>query len=120
MLKIRITIDIEISYMHELEHRIGQQLESARLDDMLKPSVGREESIYDVDTVYRILTLSWEVDEEDEDNGYDTDSTGHHHGSFLKVGRIMDAYLAEIAQDPYLSLQKFTAIIERLLDYAHM
>ena len=44
--------------MHELEHRIGQQLESARLDDMLKPSVGREESIYDVDTVYRILTLS--------------------------------------------------------------
>ena len=58
MLKIRITIDIEISYMHELEHRIGQQLESARLDDMLKPSVGREESIYDVDTVYRILTLS--------------------------------------------------------------
>ena len=32
----------------------------------------------------------------------------------------MDAYLAEIAPDPYLSLQKFTAIIERLPDYARM
>ncbi|KAH0842695.1 hypothetical protein HID58_093445 [Brassica napus] len=31
--------------------------------------------------------------------------------SFL-FGMIMDAYLAEIARDPYLSLQKFTAIIE--------
>ena len=58
MLKIRITIDMEISYMHELERRIGQQLKSARLDDMLKPSIGREESIYDVITVCRILTLS--------------------------------------------------------------
>ncbi|KAH0936251.1 hypothetical protein HID58_013368 [Brassica napus] len=44
---------------------------------------------------------------------------GHHNGSLLKVGRIMDAYLADIARDPYLSLQKFTAIIDSLLDYAH-
>ncbi|CAF2137350.1 BnaA02g08120D [Brassica napus] len=55
---------------------------------------------------------------EDEERGYDKDSTGHHHGSLLKVGRIMDAYLAEIAWDPYLTLQKFRAIIERLPDYA--
>ncbi|KAH0922576.1 hypothetical protein HID58_022594 [Brassica napus] len=81
----------------ELERRIGQQLESVRLDDLLIP--------------YR-------VDEEDEERGYDKDSTGHHHGSLLKVGRIMDAYLAEIAWDPYLTLQKFRAIIERLPDYA--
>ncbi|WZZ07919.1 hypothetical protein YC2023_093840 [Brassica napus] len=54
-----------------------------------------------------------------EERGYDKDSTGHHHGSLLKVGRIMDAYLDEIAWDPYLTLQKFRAIIERLPDYAH-
>ncbi|KAG5382269.1 hypothetical protein IGI04_033739 [Brassica rapa subsp. trilocularis] len=89
----------------ELERRIGQQLESVRLDDLLIPSVGREESVH-------------RVDEEDEERGYDKDSTGHHHGSLLKVGRIMDAYLAEIAWDPYLTLQKFRAIIERLPDYA--
>ncbi|CAF2222463.1 unnamed protein product [Brassica napus] len=94
--------------------KIGQQLESVRLHDLPIPSVGREESMYDVDTVYRIPTRFLErVDEKDEDNGYDTDFTGHHHGSLLKVGRIRNAYLAEIARDPYLSLQKFTAIIER-------
>ena len=77
--------------------------------------------MYDGDTVYRMLTWFLErVDEEDEESGYDTDSTGHHHGSLLKVGRIMDAYLAEIACDPYLSLQKFRAIIEKLPDYARM
>ncbi|KAG5388629.1 hypothetical protein IGI04_030170 [Brassica rapa subsp. trilocularis] len=61
--------------------------------------------MYDVDTVYRIPTRFLErVDEKDEDN----------------VGRIRNAYLAEIARDPYLSLQKFTAIIERLPNYARM
>ncbi|KAG2294989.1 hypothetical protein Bca52824_041658 [Brassica carinata] len=121
MLKIGITLGIEISYRLELERRIGQQLESVSLDDLLIPSVGREESMYDVDTVHRILACFLErVDEEDEESGCDSDSTGHYHGSLLKVGRIMDAYLAEIAPDPYLSLQKFTAIIERLPDYARM
>ncbi|KAH0857876.1 hypothetical protein HID58_086137, partial [Brassica napus] len=50
----------------------------------------------------------------------DTVSSGGSNYSLLMVlittqellGRIMDAYLAEIARDPYLSLQKFTAIIE--------
>ncbi|KAL0824622.1 hypothetical protein Bca101_048299 [Brassica carinata] len=32
----------------ELERRVGQQLESVRLDDLLLPFVGREESMYDV------------------------------------------------------------------------
>ncbi|KAF8098813.1 hypothetical protein N665_0257s0027 [Sinapis alba] len=121
MLKIGITLDIEISYRLELEGRIGQQLETVSLDDLLIPSVGNEGSMYDVDTVYRILTCFLErVDEEDEDSGYDSDSTGHHHGELLKVGRIMDAYLAEIAPDPYLRLDKFTAIIERIPDYARI
>ncbi|CAH8283457.1 unnamed protein product [Eruca vesicaria subsp. sativa] len=121
MLKIGITLDIEISYKLELERRIGQQLESVSLDDLLIPSVGNEGSMYDVDTVYRILSCFLErVDEEDEDSGYDSDSTGHHHGELLKVGRIMDAYLAEIAPDPHLSLHKFTAFIERLPYYARI
>ncbi|KAG2280637.1 hypothetical protein Bca52824_051857 [Brassica carinata] len=42
---------------------------------------------------------------EDEESGYDTDSTGHHHSSLLKVG-------SEIAGDPYLNpvadLESFT------------
>ncbi|CAH2054494.1 unnamed protein product [Thlaspi arvense] len=120
MLKVGITIDIDISCRLELERRIGQQLETVSLDDLLIPCVQNEDSMYDVDTVHRLLTCFLErIDEEDEDSGYDSDSTGQH-GSLLKVGRIMDAYLAEIAPDPYLSLHKFTAIIERLPHYARI
>lgn len=36
------------------------------------------------------------------------------HGSLLKVGRLIDTYLAENAPEPYPSLQKFIAMIEIL------
>ncbi|KAL0282552.1 UNVERIFIED_CONTAM: BTB/POZ domain-containing protein [Sesamum angustifolium] len=42
------------------------------------------------------------------------------HGCLLKVGRLVDAYLAEIAPDPYLSLPKFIAMIEVLPDYGRV
>lgn len=121
MLKIGITIDIEISCRLELERRIGHQLEIASLDDLLIPSVQYEDSMYDVDTVHRILKCFLErIEEEDEEYGYDSDSTGQQQSSLLKVGRLIDAYLAEIAPDPYLSLLKFTAIIETLPEHARI
>ncbi|XP_010486408.1 PREDICTED: putative BTB/POZ domain-containing protein At3g08660 [Camelina sativa] len=120
MLKVGTIIDIEISCRLELEHRIGHQLETASLDDLLIPSVENDDSLYDVDTVHRILTYFLErIEEEDEECGYDSDSTGQH-SSLLKVGRLMDAYLAEIAPDPYLNLHKFTAIIETLPEHARI
>ncbi|XP_023642168.1 putative BTB/POZ domain-containing protein At3g08660 isoform X2 [Capsella rubella] len=120
MLKVGTIIDIEISCRLELEHRIGHQLEAASLDDLLIPSVENDDSLYDVDTVHRILTFFLErIEEEDEECGYDSDSTGQQ-SSLLKVGRLMDAYLAEIAPDPYLNLLKFTAIIETLPEHARI
>ncbi|CAL9220069.1 unnamed protein product [Arabidopsis halleri] len=120
MLKVGTIIDIEISCRLELERRIGHQLETVSLDDLLIPSVQNEDSMYDVDTVHRILTCFLErIEEEDEECGYESDSTGQH-SSLLKVGRIMDAYLAEIAPDPYLSLLKFTAIIETLPEHSRI
>lgn len=56
--------------MPELERKIGHQVESVRLDDLL---------------IYLPTCFLETVGEEDEDSGYDTDSTGHHHGSFLKL-----------------------------------
>ncbi|XWS13024.1 hypothetical protein CRYUN_Cryun36dG0002100 [Craigia yunnanensis] len=60
-------------------------------------------------------------DEESEDCGYESDGLGSlGHGSLLKVGRLIDTYLAEIAPDPYVSLQKLIAMIEILPDYARV
>ncbi|PON95104.1 Voltage dependent potassium channel [Trema orientale] len=123
MLKMATLLDAAIASRLELERRIAFRLEMVSLDDLLIPSMQSGDSLFDVDTVHRILInfLQRIEEEEDEDCGYESEGIGSpSHGSLLKVGRLMDAYLAEIAPDPYLSLQKFVAIIEILPDYARV
>lgn len=123
MLRIAIMMDATIACKLELERRVSLRLETVSLDDLLIPSVQNGDSLFDVDTIHRILVnfLQRIEDEENEDCGYESEGLGSSsHGSLLKVGRLMDAYLAEIAPDPYLSLQKFIAIIEILPDYARI
>uniref|UniRef100_A0A1J3EVR3 BTB/POZ domain-containing protein n=2 Tax=Noccaea caerulescens TaxID=107243 RepID=A0A1J3EVR3_NOCCA len=126
MLRVGITIDVAISCRLELERRIAQQLETVSLDDLLIPVVQKGYSMYDVDTVHRILVCFLKRIEDEE---YDEDDCCYEnesligstcHGSLLKVGLIMDAYMAEIAPDPCLSLHKFTALVETLPDYARV
>lgn len=123
MLKMATLLDATIACRLELERRIAFRLEMVLLDDLLMPSIKTGNSLFDVDTVHRILVnfLQRIEEEESEDCGYESEGIGSpSHGSLLKVGRLMDAYLAEIAPDPYLSLQKFIAIIEILPDYARV
>ncbi|KAF8105809.1 hypothetical protein N665_0155s0027 [Sinapis alba] len=128
MLRVGITIDVSVSCRLELEMRIAQQLERVSLDDLLIPVVQNGDSMYDVDTVHRILLCFLkriENDERNEDEFYyrnetETEIVSTCHTSLLKVGLIIDAYLAEIAPDPFLSLNKFTALIEILPDYVRV
>uniref|UniRef100_A0A0E0RCY8 NPH3 domain-containing protein n=1 Tax=Oryza rufipogon TaxID=4529 RepID=A0A0E0RCY8_ORYRU len=114
-------------YRIEVEKRIGLQLEMASLDDLLIPATQTSDSMFDVDTVHRILVnFLQRIEEDDSGNlspcGYESDDglKSPSHSSVLKVGRLMDGYLAEIAPDPYLKLQKFMALIELLPDYARI
>ncbi|KAJ7961047.1 BTB/POZ domain-containing protein [Quillaja saponaria] len=123
MLRMAIMLGATIACRLELERRISLRLEMVSLDDLLIPSVQTGDSLFDVDTVHRMLVnfLQRIEEEETEDCRYDSDGFGSpNHGSMLKVGRLIDAYLAEIAPDPYLSLQKFIAIIEILPDYTRV
>ncbi|KAK4582138.1 hypothetical protein RGQ29_025345 [Quercus rubra] len=123
MLRMAIMVDATIACKLELERRIALRLEVVLLDDLLIPSVQTGDSLFDVDTVHRILVnfLQRIEEEENEDCGYESECLGSpSHGSMLKVGQLIDAYLAEIAPDPYLSLQKFIATIEILPDYARV
>ncbi|BBH06384.1 Phototropic-responsive NPH3 family protein [Prunus dulcis] len=91
MLRMAIMVDATIACRLELERRIAFRLEM-RIEE-----------------------------EESEDCGYESEGLGSpSHDSLLKVGRLIDTYLAEIAPDPYLSLQKFIAMIEILPDYARV
>ncbi|XP_057435434.1 BTB/POZ domain-containing protein At3g08570-like [Lotus japonicus] len=123
MLKMAIMLGATISCKLELERRIALRLEMVSLDDLLIPSLQSGDSLFDVDTVHRLLVnfLQRIDEEESEDYGYESDEVGSNcHGSLLKVGQLMDAYLAEIAPDPCLSLPKFIALIEALPDYARV
>ncbi|KAM7526609.1 hypothetical protein LguiA_016511 [Lonicera macranthoides] len=124
MLRMAIMVDATLACRLELERRIAFRLEMVSLDDLLIPSLQTGDSLFDVDTVHRILVhflQRIEEEEENEDCGYESEVIGStSHGSVLSVGRLIDAYLAEIAPDPYLSLPKFTAMIEVLPDYARV
>ncbi|KAK2657777.1 hypothetical protein Ddye_010829 [Dipteronia dyeriana] len=123
MLRMAIMVDATIACKLEIERRIAFRLEMASLDDLLIPSIQTGDSLFDVDTIHRILVnfLQRLEDEDYEDCGYESEGLGSPgHGSLLKVGRLIDSYLAEIAPDPYLSLQKFIAMIEILPDYSRV
>lgn len=118
MLRIVAMVDAAIACRLELERRISFRLEMVSLDDLLIPSLQVGDSLFDVDTVHRILVnFLQREEEENEACGYESDVLGSPcHSSLLKVGRLIESYLAEIAPDPYLSLQKFSAMIEILPD----
>ncbi|XP_076904613.1 BTB/POZ domain-containing protein At3g08570-like [Bidens hawaiensis] len=124
MLRMAIMVDSSFACRLALERRIAVRLEMVSLDDLLIPSGQNGESLFDVDTIHRILVQFLQIieQEDDEDCGYESegDMGSPSHGSLLKVGRLIDAYLAEIAPDPYLSFQKFIAMLEVLPDYARV
>ncbi|CAD5189372.1 unnamed protein product [Musa acuminata subsp. malaccensis] len=126
MLRMAIELATSLGCRLELERRIGFQLELASLDDLLIPSSQPNDSVFDVDTVHRMLVnFIQRVEEDDSEDsshcGYESLSVkSPSHSSVLKVGRLIDGYLAEIAPDPHLSLSKFMAIIELLPDYARI
>uniref|UniRef100_F6HMT8 BTB/POZ domain-containing protein n=3 Tax=Vitis vinifera TaxID=29760 RepID=F6HMT8_VITVI len=123
MLRMAILVGANVACRLELERRIGFRLEMVSLDDLLIPCVQTGDSLFDVDTVHRILVnfLQRIEEEENEEYGYESEALGSpSQGSVLKVGRLIDSYLAEIAPDPYLNLQKFMAMLEILPDYARV
>ncbi|KAG5008412.1 hypothetical protein JHK85_026954 [Glycine max] len=88
MLKMAIMLGAIIPCRLELERRIALRLEMVSLDDLLIPSLQSGDSLFDVDTVHRLLVnfLQRVEEEETEDYGYESDgfcSSGH--GSLLKA-----------------------------------
>ncbi|CAA3023741.1 BTB POZ domain-containing At3g08570 [Olea europaea subsp. europaea] len=123
MLRVATMVDATLACRLELERRIASRLEMALLDDFLVPSIQTGDSLFDVDTIHRILVhfVQRMEEEENDEYGYESaDISSSSQGSMLKVGRLVDAYLAEIAPDPHLSLQKFINVIEVLPEYARV
>ena len=140
LLKAAIILNASLSSKTNLAKRIGLQLEEAALCDLLFPSFSNE-SLYDVDLVMRIVehyllqnqsppvspqgrvrTLTPEKRRTRSADNIDFTEgrrfTAMTHGSKLKVAKLIDGYLAEIARDPNLPLPKFMQLAESIPDFA--
>ncbi|KAF7825754.1 BTB/POZ domain-containing protein [Senna tora] len=129
LLRSAVMLDCSVASRLDLERRIGSQLDVATLDDLLIPSFKHEgDTLFDVDTVHRILVNFCQQDElseddvEQEEDGsvFESDSPPHSPSqtALMKVAKLVDNYLAEIAPDSNLKLSKFMVIAETLPAHA--
>ncbi|KAM0984210.1 hypothetical protein ACFX13_011839 [Malus domestica] len=145
LLKAANILNASSSSKMELARRVGLQLDDATVSDLLIPSESYESTTrYDVDIVMTILEqfllqgqspptspprskLGFErrrrsrsaenIDFEFQESRR---SSSASHSSKLKVAKIMDVYLKEIARDVNLSLSKFIAIAEAIPEFARL
>ncbi|GMH16400.1 hypothetical protein Nepgr_018241 [Nepenthes gracilis] len=112
----------------ELEKRVGMQFEQATLVDLLIPSNSKSETMYDVDLVQRILE-HFLVQEQMECSSPSRQSFSEKQmleaaqqcggsNAKMRVARLVDSYLTEVARDQNLPLTKFQVLAEALPESA--
>ncbi|XP_073066147.1 BTB/POZ domain-containing protein At1g03010-like isoform X2 [Primulina eburnea] len=135
LLKSAAVVEASTSCRTDLERRIGLQLDQAILEDILIPvnSYGNNHShSYDIDSILRIFSIFMNRDEDDDDDDdkqfrdesemvFGFDSPGSpNQSSIIKVSKLLDNYLAEVALDSNLTPSKFIALMELLPGHARM
>ncbi|XP_022159764.1 BTB/POZ domain-containing protein At5g48800 isoform X3 [Momordica charantia] len=124
LLRSAVMLDCTVACRLDLERRIGSQLDIATLDDLLIPSFKHSaDTLFDVDTVHRILVNFSQQDDSEEDmedaSVFESDSPHSPSQSALfKVSKLVDNYLAEIAPDANLKLSKFVVIADSVPSHA--
>lgn len=121
----------------ELEKRVGMQFEQATLQDLLIPGYNNKgETMYDVDLVQRLLE-HFLVQEQTEgsspsrmspspsmyaDAGIpranSSNNGNNNQNAKMRVARLVDSYLTEVARDRNLPLTKFQVLAEALPESA--
>ncbi|XP_057491714.1 BTB/POZ domain-containing protein SR1IP1-like [Actinidia eriantha] len=120
LLRAAIYLDTTVACRLDLEKRMGLQLGQSVLDDLLIPSFSfTGDTVFDVDTVQRIMINYLECETEGGSGrfGYssaDEDFFSPPASDMERVGRLMEAYLAEIASDRNLPVSKFISLAERI------
>ncbi|URE32356.1 BTB POZ domain-containing protein [Musa troglodytarum] len=111
----------------DLERRIGLQLDQAILEDILIPAANAHD---DTESVARIFSIFLNLEEDEEDGGrlredrdgcYELDSPrSPKQSAIVKVSKLLDSYLAEVALDSNLTPSKFIALAELLPHHARV
>lgn len=128
LLRMANMLKVAPALVTELEKRVGMQFEQATLADLLIPAYNKGETLYDVDLVQRLLE-HFLVQEQTESSSpsrqsfsdkhmYDASQRGNGTSAKMRVARLVDSYLTEVARDRNLSLTKFQVLAEALPESA--
>uniref|UniRef100_A0A1J3CC82 BTB/POZ domain-containing protein n=1 Tax=Noccaea caerulescens TaxID=107243 RepID=A0A1J3CC82_NOCCA len=130
MLRIAKILKASPACIANLEKRIGMQLDQAALEDLVMPSFSHTmETLYDVDSVQRILDHFLKTDQI-MPGGVGSPCSSVDDGNLIgspqsitpmtAVTKLIDGYLAEVAPDVNLKLPKFQALAASVPEYARL
>ncbi|KAL8214899.1 hypothetical protein R6Q57_004848 [Mikania cordata] len=135
LLKSSIMASASTACRSDLERRVGLQLDQAILEDILIPLTcygNNHSQLYETDSIFRIFSIFLNLDEDDDDDNdnvlrdenemvYDFDTpSSPKQSSIVKVSKLLDCFLAEIAIDSNLPASKFISLAELLPDHARL
>ncbi|KAK4430915.1 BTB/POZ domain-containing protein [Sesamum alatum] len=127
LLRTSMILHASPSSQETLERRIGAQLDEAVLQDLLMPNTGYlVETLYDIECVQRIVNHFLFVDQYDDDSNVNAvvveedqlADSSHSLTPMTTVANLLDNYLAEVAPDVNLKLDKFLLLAATIPDYA--
>ncbi|MED6106568.1 26S proteasome regulatory subunit 6B [Stylosanthes scabra] len=120
LLRMANMLKVAPALVNELEKRVGMQFEQATLGDLLIPCYEKNETVYDVDLVQRLLEhfLVQEQTAESVVSPNRESFSEKQMNAKARVARLVDSYLTEVSRDRNLSLTKFQVLAEALPDSA--
>ncbi|PWA96562.1 SKP1/BTB/POZ domain, NPH3 domain protein [Artemisia annua] len=133
LLKLATIFGASASTRLELTRRVAIQLDEAKVCDLMIPSMSNEcDTVYNIDIFLSILEQFWLQSQHQQtsprktlqlaENG-DSESCSSSlvlNSSMLKVTKLVDGYLQEIARDVNVPLSKFIALVEAVPGHARV
>ncbi|XP_075506096.1 phototropic-responsive NPH3 family protein NPY1 [Primulina tabacum] len=124
LLKFAILLNADEPLKEELIRSVGLKLDEACVSDLLIPSKSPQTTIYDIELVQKLVDQFVTKGRSNrnlkftEKNGRNEGDFVLGHGSWLRVGKIIDSYLAEVARDPSLSVVSFIELSQSIPESA--
>ncbi|KAK9068466.1 hypothetical protein SSX86_012580 [Deinandra increscens subsp. villosa] len=128
LLRSAMILHASPSCRENLEKRVGAQLDSAALEDVLIPNQGFNtvETLYDIDCFQRILEYFLSMHQAPSavcspcivEEGMEGESGARSLEAITSVADLVDTFLADVAADVNLNLSKFLSLAAAVPDYA--
>ncbi|XP_042036993.1 BTB/POZ domain-containing protein NPY1-like [Salvia splendens] len=121
LLKVAILIEADDSSREVLIKNISLKLDDALVSDLLIPARPPQTTIYDIELVQRLVDLFVENEMSKKDKKMIEKNGGDFvlgYGSWLKVGKIVDGYLAAVAHDQSLTVSSFIKLSQSVPESA--